>query len=200
MKILAFVDMHSSYSSLAAIIKKSAECDMIVCAGDISEFERNIDHLMYKLAALQKQVLIIPGNHESGEGLRQLCKSHENIFYLNGKIFETGNHIFAGIDGNGFAMRDAQFEIKAREVEKSIEKKRTTDSRLVVVTHAAPYKTRLDLLFGKHHGNESVRGFIERLRPNIAVCGHFHENQGKQDKIGNSLIINPGHDGRIVEI
>ena len=34
----------------------------------------------------------------------------------------------------------------------------------------------------------------------LVVCGHLHENARKQDKIGKTLIINPGAVGAIVEL
>jgi len=38
------------------------------------------------------------------------------------------------------------------------------------------------------------------MNPVLVLCGHFHENFRKQDKIKNTLIINPGPDGTIINV
>ena len=45
MKILAFVDLHGSLNALKRLSKqiKSKKPDIIVCAGDISIFENNLE-------------------------------------------------------------------------------------------------------------------------------------------------------------
>ncbi len=72
--------------------------------------------------------------------------------------------------------------------------------KIILVTHAPPYKTRLDKLVGGHCGNKSIRYFIERNKIDLLICGHLHENFGKEDKIKRTKIINPGPFGKIVMI
>ncbi len=42
MKVLAFADMHSDTEALKVLIKASKEVDMIICAGDISTFGKDL--------------------------------------------------------------------------------------------------------------------------------------------------------------
>ena len=52
-----------------------------------------------------------------------------------------------------------------------------------------------------HSGNKSIKKFIMSERPNLVICGHLHENFGVIDKIGkNSMLVNPGAKGKIIEI
>ena len=37
-------------------------------------------------------------------------------------------------------------------------------------------------------------------QPDYVLCGHLHDNAGKKDKIGKSLVINPGWEGMMLEI
>jgi len=48
-----------------------------------------------------------------------------------------------------------------------------------------------------HMGVAFYNTLIKKYKPKLVVCGHMHENPGK-DKIGNTVIINPGAvvDGR----
>ena len=72
MKILAFVDTHGSDKAINKIREKAKKenADILICAGDVSVFEQNLEKILKKLDSLNKPVLIIPGNHDGG--LRQI--------------------------------------------------------------------------------------------------------------------------------
>lgn len=56
----------------------------------------------------------------------------------------------------------------------------------------------LDKLAGGFFGNKSIRRFAEQNKVDLLICGHLHENFGKEDKIGKTKVINPGPFGRIL--
>ena len=72
--------------------------------------------------------------------------------------------------------------------------------KLVFITHAPIYKTKLDYIYKEHRGCKSSRKFVEKFKPVLTLCGHFHETENKSDKINETLIINPGHKGSLIEI
>ena len=78
--------------------------------------------------------------------------------------------------------------------------KNNKDKKIILLTHAPPYRTKLDKLGRNYAGNKSFRNFIEKYKIDLHICGHLHENFGKEDKIKNTKIINPGPFGKIVEI
>jgi Icc-related predicted phosphoesterase len=70
------------------------------------------------------------------------------------------------------------------------------DNNTVFITHNCPNNTRLDILKrgpqkGKHYGSYLARKIISGLHPKLALCGHMHENRGKQ-MLGKTLMVNPG--------
>jgi Icc-related predicted phosphoesterase len=70
------------------------------------------------------------------------------------------------------------------------------------VSHTPPLKTTTDRIgSGVHVGSRAVRAFIEEYQPVFCLCGHIHEARS-QDRIGNTLVINPGmiKDGGWIEI
>ena len=46
----------------------------------------------------------------------------------------------------------------------------------------------------------AVREAIERFQPDLALCGHVHEAEGIEEKIGKTKLINVGRQGKIIEI
>ncbi|MBS3097214.1 hypothetical protein J4209_00295 [Candidatus Woesearchaeota archaeon] len=43
-----------------------------------------------------------------------------------------------------------------------------------------------------------IKTFILKVKPDLAISGHLHENAGKEDKIGKTKIVNPGPFGKII--
>src|SRR3989344_1774785 len=82
MKILAFSDIHDEITYLDIINKKTKKYDpdILICAGDISFFARNLNSSMTVLKKLNKPTLIIQGNHETANDLFNNFKKFENKF------------------------------------------------------------------------------------------------------------------------
>ena len=96
-------------------------------------------------------------------------------------------------------MIDREFEKTANSRFRKLIKS-NKDKKIALVTHGPPYRTRLDKLMQGHCGNRSIRNFIEKNKIDLLICGHLHENFGKEDKIRKTRYINPGPFGKIVEI
>ena len=201
MKILAFTDIHGSLLALKRIGQKmkSQKPDLLVCAGDVSIFEHGIIGILRRLNKLNKKVIIIHGNHEDDSTFRKLSKSFKNINFVHKNHFIADNVLFLGYGGGGFSVVDKEFEKIANSKFKKIIKI-NKDKKIILITHAPPYKTRLDRLIQGHCGNKSIRQFVEKTKIDFLICGHLHENFGKEDKIGKTKIINPGPFGKIIVV
>ena len=199
MKILAFTDIHGSLSALKRIEQKVKlqKPDLLVCAGDVSIFEHGIIGIMRRLNKLNKKILIIHGNHEDSSTFIKLSKLFKNIIFIHKKHFIEENVLFLGYGGGGFSVVDGKFDniakIKFKNMLKNIEGK-----KIILVTHAPPYKTNLDKIANSYCGNKSIRNFVEKNKIDLLICGHLHENFGKEDKINKTKVINPGPFGKIL--
>lgn len=193
MKLLIFTDNHGSLSSINKTIKKSKNVELLIQAGDISVFEQNLDYLLKKLNNINKPILILPGNHESEAMLRKVCSFYKNIIYFHKKIKKINDILFIGHGGGGFSLRDKDFEKFIKKNNEVI----NNNKKIILVIHQPPYGA-LDLVMKEHTGNKSYRDFIYKYQPILVVCGHLHEHEGKQQKIGRTLVINPGPNGRVV--
>lgn len=202
MKILFFVDTHGSPGKMHRLKEKAKDADVIVCAGDFTIFENDIREILRIFNDFGKPLLLINGNHETPSGVMIECERLKNLHFIHKNYYIAGNIIFYGFGGGGFSIRDESFN---RESELFIaEFKGLSDAnnkkyKLVLVTHAPPYGTRLDDL-GGHVGSKSVAEFILKHKPIVAVSGHLHENSGIEDRMNDTTIINPGPDGMILDI
>lgn len=193
MKILAFTDIHSSKKHISEIRKKAEESDLLVCAGDITLFEQEIEHVIEELNNLGKKLLLIPGNHEDPTLVEILCKNKKNIVYLHKNIFEHKGITFIGFGSGGFSLREPEFESWINSLN-------LNNKKIVFVHHAPPFGTSLDLLGGSHHGCDSYKEFILNFQPILSISGHFHETFGFKEKVNNTLMINPGPKGELIKI
>ncbi|MFC2134551.1 metallophosphoesterase [Bacteroidota bacterium] len=195
MKILAFTDTHGSPSDLETVKKKAKNADIIICAGDFTIFENEIEYVLQHMNSIQKKVLLIHGNHEDEITVKAMIPHFKNLEFIHKKIVEIGEYAFVGYGGGGFATRDAEFEIWTDKISKKLQGK-----KVILVVHGPPYGTKVDLLGMGYAGNKSFTKVIKKEQPKLVICGHLHETFGKKDKINNSIIINPGPEGEIINI
>ena len=201
MKLLAFTDIHGSLTALKRIEQKakSQNPDLLVCAGDITIFEHGVVGIMRILNRLNKKIIIIHGNHEDASTFVKCSRLFKNIIFIHKNYHAENDVLFLGYGGGGFSNVDRVFETLAKTRFKKIINE-NKDKKIILVTHAPPYKTRLDKLGRNHAGNKSIRNFVEKYKIDLLVCGHLHENFGKEDKIGKTKIVNPGPFGKIIVI
>lgn len=181
---------------LDSLRNKAKEADGVVCSGDISVFENDIEKIMKELSKIDKKVLIIHGNHENEDRLKALSDQYENIKFLHKGVYHTGDYVFMGYGGDGFSTNDPEFD----RVGKFFKKEAKDKKRIVFFTHGPAHGTNLDEINGEHRGNKSYRNFIDDVQPHLVVSGHLHENAGKSQKIGRTLFLNPGPHGAFVNI
>lgn len=197
MKILCVVDTHGSKKAMKEIKKKAKEVDIIVCCGDITVFGIEQEEILKKWDSLGKQVLMLHGNHEDNLELKEHCDNTENIKFMHRAILKKDDVVFLGYGGGGFALTDPKFEKWVKFVEKKIKK----GKKIVLLLHGPPYGTKIDeLTKGTYCGNKSYMAWIKRKHPKLVVTGHIHENFERKQKIGKTLLINPGPFGKIIEI
>ena len=196
MKLLLFGDVHSNKSYVDTIIKKSKNVDLLVCVGDISMFQSHMKAVLKDLNSIGKKILMLPGNHEIEEDLEEACQKFENIIYLHKDHFEIDDFIFFAYGSGGFAQEDRRFEKLSKKWEKLINQ----NNKAILLTHGPPYKTALDKMGRSYVGCKSYNKFIEKVKPILAVSGHIHESFQKTDKIGDTVLINPGPEGKLYKI
>ncbi len=198
MKIYTFTDLHSDIETLLKIKKKAkaGKAELILCAGDVSIFGSELKIIMKELNKINIPVLIIHGNHETVQEMNSACKGLKNIKFIHKKVYKHGNYKIIGYGGGGFAFTDSTFVKTMRAMKSKIKK---TD-KVILMTHQPPYGTKTDKIYNDYAGNKSFTSYIKKEQPKIAICGHLHENEGKKDKIGRTLVLNPGYQGVLLDV
>jgi hypothetical protein len=197
MKILAFCDLHEDYEYAEILERKAKDVDLILCAGDITVFGDNLDTAIKFLDSFGKKVVCIQGNHESEYRMKKLCEKSKNVTFVHGKGFVFDNVLIIGYGGGGFTKEDETFE---RTIDKLGNLVGNFD-KSILLTHAPPYNTKIDEMYEDNHvGNKSIRRFIEKYSPSVAVSGHIHETSKKTDKINKTILVNPGPEGAIIQL
>lgn len=195
MKILAFTDIHADKKAISKIMKKSQDADLLICCGDFTNFGYETENVIRTLNKINKTILLIHGNHEEWLDIKKICSKYKNIVYLHKNIYSQNDLTFLGYGGGGFARVNKEMETYMEKISKKIKNK------LILITHGPPANTKLDHLpWAGHVGCASIRKIIQNLKPIIFLCGHLHENFNKTDKLGKTLLINPGPEGRIIKI
>lgn len=193
MKILAFSDPHGhSHHGDPGLLKKVASVakkekpDLLLCAGDISFFGEDLRHLLKTIDSIGIETFIIHGNHEDPAELDRLCKKTKNVRFVHKKIFRKGNVVFLSFGGGGFARKEPALERYVNAAKKHIKK----GDKVVFITHAPPYRTKLDIVPGFGHvGCKSATDFAKRYCDSL-ICGHIHECAGRSQKIGKCMAYN----------
>lgn len=198
MKILAFVDLHGSkkmLKKLGATARKD-NVDYIVCAGDITIFGDSLQELLKELDKTGIPVVMIHGNHETEDLMKKACAKTKNIRFLHKNTLETDGYVFMCYGGGGFSATDKEFDRWSKEAMSRIGE----DKKIILVTHAPPYGTKLDLILDQPAGSKSIRKFIKLVQPKLAISGHLHENFGMKDRIDKTKIVNPGPWGMVLKV
>ncbi len=211
MKILAFTDIHGSvkdhgYTSPHEMIRyldnlkhviKSKKIGLVICTGDFTLFGDHIELFLKKIASLGTEVIIIHGNHEDELDVRILSKKYPNIDFLHKKMKRVGDYVFIGYGGGGFSRKDPEFVSSMKKITERLNK----NDKIILLTHGPPYGTKIDYRPGYGHvGSLDYREFIEKHNVVLALAGHIHEGFGKQQKVGKTLVLNPGPKGKIIEL
>lgn len=205
MKLLVFSDVHADNEVIENLIKKAkkSDVDVLISAGDLAHFGVGLDEAFKKLN-IGIPLLIVPGNHEASSQIANAAKQFKFIRNIHAKTVFLGSVLFFGCGGSSFTPFGTPNELSEKDFKELLVKfnaeQKKNATKFVLVLHDPPYNTKMDLLDSTHNGSKAVRAFVDKYEPDYCICGHFHENKGKQDKLGKTILLNPGPTGKIIEI
>lgn len=193
MKLIALTDIHGRLDYPEEMVTHLRKADLVLVAGDITNFggRDDADKVIDRLAAWNDKIYAIPGNCDRSGVEEVLAMRGMNLHATMRRVRDVTFFGIGGCNKTPFHTPQEYNEKEIREFTARFSK--SADVRhYVIISHAPPYKTKLDrVFFGFHVGSKAVRNFVEEFQPDIVLCGHIHEARGF-DYIGKTLIINPG--------
>ena len=84
MKLLAFSDLHRDLDQAAELVAMSAEADVVIGAGDFASVHEGLEETIEALSRITKPTVLVPGNHETEEALRESASAWDAAKVLHG--------------------------------------------------------------------------------------------------------------------
>jgi uncharacterized protein len=199
LRILAAGDIHgnSNLTKKLAEKAKKEKVDLVILAGDLTNFEKASKGTIGNFIKIGKPILILHGNHESIATTDFLSQMYPNTKNLHGYSFSKGDVGIFGCGGTNFGfspMTEKGFFETLKKAHKGIKEKK----KKLMVTHMHPFKSKAE--FSGFQGSKGIRKAIKEFKPDIMISGHIHEAEGIEEKIGKTRVLNIGKKGRIIEI
>lgn len=198
-KILAVGDIHGDTGLVRRLAEKAKKenVDLVILAGDLTFAEQSVKNLIGPFIKAKKQVLLIPGNHESMATADFLAEMYPNTKNIHGYSFIKDD---LGIFGAGAGdiginqIKDSEiFALlkKGHENVKDLKKK-------IMVTHMHPKGSKAE--FSGFAGSSAVRKAVKEFKPDVLISAHIHEAGGLEEYSGKTKIINVSRKEKIFEI
>jgi Icc-related predicted phosphoesterase len=198
MKLLAFSDLHQDLDGARSLVERSGDYDLVIGAGDFASVHRGLEETIGALAAIETPTILVPGNNETEEALREATSGWAAATVLHGESAEVGGIELFGL-GAGIPTTpwDWSFDLTEEEAE---ERLAACPDGAVLVVHSPPRGHCDRSSGGDHLGSAAILDAIARKQPPLAVCGHIHEAWGERSTVGPTEIANLGPAGAEFEL
>ncbi len=200
LKILAASDIHGDITQVKKLAERAEKenVDLVVLCGDITGEDEKTENIIGPFAAKGKKVLIIPGNHETVATTDFMAELYEpnarsihgySVKYKDVGIFGAGGATQVGPQPP--VTEDEMYDLLKRGFDKVRYLKKK-----IMVTHEHPTASKIEKTF-RFPGSDVIKKAIENFKPDLLLCGHVHEAQGLEEKIGKTRVVNVGRKGKI---
>jgi Icc-related predicted phosphoesterase len=198
MRLLAFSDLHVDVDQATRLAKASANADVVIGVGDFASVHSGLAETIDALRSIESPTVLVPGNNETEDALREACDGWERAIVLHGESAEIGGVAFFGL-GAGVPVTpwDWSFDLTEEEARRKLA---DCPEGCVLAVHSPPRGHVDTSSGGEHLGSVAVLEAITAKRPRVALCGHIHEAWGKRSQIGPTEVINLGPAGTTIEI
>jgi len=195
-KLLIFSDIHSDLRALEALM--DIQADYYIAAGDLVSWARGLDKVG-PILQRRERVYVLPGNHESASDIAGFCERF-GFHDFHGQTLELGGWRIAGLGYSNPTPFNTPGEYSEAELSRRLAPFAELQP-LVLICHCPPKATALDRVKeGLHAGSTAVREFIDRHQPEWFFCGHIHEAEGVQERMGATRGCNVGKRGFLLEL
>jgi uncharacterized protein len=196
-RLFAFSDLHRDLTQAARLVEFSAAADVVIGAGDFASVHEGLEETIGALAVIEKPAVLVPGNNETADALREAAASWPSATVLHGEAAAIEGVEFFGL-GAGVPITpwDWSFDLDEGAAGAMLS---ACPEGAVLVLHSPPRGHCDAAAEGSHFGSEALLRAIEEKRPRLAVCGHIHESWGCESRIGETPVHNLGPSGLLID-
>jgi Icc-related predicted phosphoesterase len=198
MRLLAFSDLHTDLDQAERLADASASVDVVVGVGDFASIHSGLEDTIAALRPISKPAVLVPGNNETEDALREACDGWDSSIVLHGDGTEIDGVPFFGL-GAGVPVTPWDWSFDLTEAE-AADKLAGCPEGCVLAVHSPPLGHVDTSSGGEHLGSEAVLETITTKRPRFALCGHIHEAWGERSRIGPTEIVNLGPAGAVLDV
>jgi Icc-related predicted phosphoesterase len=197
-KLLAFSDLHRDLNQAAELVAMSAQADVVIGAGDFASVHEGLGETIDALAGIEAPTVLVPGNNETEEALREAASGWSAATVLHGGGSTIAGTAFYGL-GAGVPVTpwDWSFDL---DDDAAAEMLADCPQDAVLVLHSPPHGHCDSNGSDMHFGSPALLRAIEEKNPRLAVCGHIHESWGCESEVGPTPVRNLGPKGTWIEI
>jgi len=206
MKVLYVADLHYTLKHYDWLLTQAPDYAAIIIGGDLLDLASALDLgvqivvVEKYLARLQQKtrVIVCSGNHdgdsrnEADESVaRWVQESRSEGLHVDGEHWQSDGLLITICpwwDGpTSRSALEAQFEKDAQRHRR----------QWIWIHHAPPSNSPVCWTGRRYVGDEFLRGWIERFKPDLVFSGHIHNAPfippgSWVDQIGNTWVFNPG--------
>jgi uncharacterized protein len=197
-KLLAFSDLHRDLGQAAELVAMAAEADAVIGAGDFASVHKGLSETIDALAAIETPTVLVPGNNETEQALRDAAAGWSAATVLHGSGKEIDGTVFYGL-GAGIPVTPWEWSFDLDD-EVASEMLAGCPEDAVLVLHSPPRDHCDSNGADMHFGSPALLRAIEEKAPRLAVCGHIHESWGCESQIGKTPVRNLGPKGTWIEV
>ena len=193
-QLLLFSDVHNDHDACDRLVERAPEVDVVVGAGDFCTMRRGLSPMIDRLSAIRTPTVLVPGNSESVEELRDACADWDAAHVLHGDAVTLAGQPFFGIGGGIPVTPFGTWSYDFTE-DQATELLRDCPNGAVLVSHSPPHNVVDQDSRGQHLGSTAVRAAIERTQPRLTVCGHIHGSWEETGTLAGTPVVNAGPNG-----
>lgn len=193
-RLLLFSDVHADLNACGVLEERAKEADVVVGAGDFCRMRRDLQTPIDALASIETPTVLVPGNAETEDELRDACSHWSNAHVLHGEGCTLEDLYFYGI-GGGIPVTPFgpwSYDFSEREAAQLLA---DCPDGAVLVSHSPPKGVVDRDSSGQSLGSTAVRDTIQETQPVLTVCGHIHGSWGQEDTLGSTPVVNAGPEG-----
>lgn len=195
-RILAAGDFHGDVSTAKYLAEKALKekADIIILNGDIVE-EENVENIVGHFKGTGKPVFLVPGNHDFLA--TDFLAEKYDVKNLHGSTVYYEGVAISGCGGANIGLH----MLSEEEIYETVKKTQPRKSdKKILVTHVHPSQTKMEKFSQFVPGSDGLKKAIDSFKPDIVLCGHVHEAEGIEEKVGKTRVINVGKKGKILEL